>query len=75
MPEPAPRKMGFYKPGVGGEEYTGDTDRPGKSGEFRGAWRKRDLPPGVGVYPVRAQIPDQQYDGFVRATLRGMSAG
>lgn len=69
-------KMGFYKPGVSGEEYTGDSkdaqQNPVTSVE---PGINEILPPGWEFIPYEPKYPDQQYDGFVRATLRGMSAG
>jgi lambda family phage portal protein len=69
-------KMGFYKPGISGEEYTGDsvteTGNPVTSVE---PGVNEILPPGWEFIPYEPKYPDQQYDGFVRATLRGMSAG
>jgi lambda family phage portal protein len=69
-------KMGFYKPGLSGEEYTGDTkdaqQNPVTSVE---PGINEILPPGWEFIPYEPKYPDQQYDGFVRATLRGMSAG
>jgi len=69
-------KMGFYKPGIAGEEYTGDAkdaqQNPVTSVE---PGINEVLPPGWEFIPYEPKYPDQQYDGFVRATLRGMSAG
>ena len=69
-------KMGFYKPGLSGEEYTGDAkdaqQNPVTSVE---PGINEILPPGWEFVPYEPKYPDQQYDGFVRATLRGMSAG
>jgi lambda family phage portal protein len=69
-------KMGFYKPGLGGEEYTGDsTSDQGNPVSSVEPGVNEILPPGWEFIPYEPKYPDQQYDGFVRATLRGMSAG
>ncbi len=69
-------KMGFYKPGIAGEEYTGDaTTDQGNPVSSVEPGVNEILPPGWEFIPYEPKYPDQQYDGFVKSTLRGMSAG
>jgi len=72
----AASKMGFYQQREGAAEYTGD----GKDADGNviteispGAWEK--LPPGYEVATFDPSHPSGTFEHFVKAVLRGASAG